>query len=122
GFGRFVGHGRQDTGAPFRTRPAPASAPASLRPWPWLFVGAASAASSWLPLRRQTGPIREGFLLDQHCPGPPPPSLPLPSQGEGQEQSSRLKPLLRGIERSDRPWPATPALRLPQSPSLIPNP
>src|SRR5690606_40629782 len=87
GFGRFVGHGRQDTGAPFRTRPAPASAPARLRPWPWLFVVAASAASSWHPPakagRAGWGGVLSGSARTVDTPSQP----PLPSHGEGQEQS-----------------------------------
>src|SRR3546814_13528035 len=35
-----------------------------------------------------------GVLLDQPGPWAPPPSLPLPSQGEGLSESSRLPPLL----------------------------
>src|SRR3546814_2751049 len=42
------------------------------------------------PLRRQ-GRAGEGCLLDQREPWAPPPSLPLPSQGEGQRQAGRLQ-------------------------------
>src|SRR3546814_10402972 len=42
------------------------------------------------PLRRQ-GRAGEGCLLDQREPWAPPPSLPLPSQGEGPRQAGRLQ-------------------------------
>src|SRR3546814_148207 len=49
----------------------------------------------------RAGRVGEGCLLDQLEPWAPPPSLPLPSQGEGPKQRSRLKPLVQDL------WAAT---------------
>src|SRR3546814_7783031 len=54
-------------------------------------AGAASAATfSSLPCEGRGG--LEGCLLDQLEPWAPPPSLPLPSQGEGQELAAEAAP------------------------------
>src|SRR3546814_4433457 len=45
-----------------------------------------------LPCEGREG-LGRGVSWDQPEPWTPPPNLPLPSQGEGQQQSSRLKPL-----------------------------
>src|SRR3546814_19197610 len=53
---------------------------------PPFLVGAAEAASSLLPPLRRQGRVGEGCFQDHGEPWPPPPSLPLPSQGEGPKQ------------------------------------
>src|SRR3546814_7605831 len=52
------------------------------------------------PLRRQ-GRVGEACLWDQREPWAPPPSLPLPSQGEGPEQELAAEAAATGI-RCDR--------------------
>jgi cell division inhibitor SulA len=56
------------------------------RAFPTALVGAASAASSWLPPLRRQGRVGEGCLPDHREPWAPPPNLPLPSQGEEPRQ------------------------------------
>src|SRR3546814_13135032 len=78
------------------------------------------AASSWLPPLRRQGRAGEGCLSDQRDPWAPPPSLPLPSQGEG--------PRARGCRRSYRPprshqgsVPPRQSRKLPLSSSASPS-
>src|SRR3546814_18702580 len=65
-----------------------------------------------LPLLRRQGRAGEGCLLDQPEPWPHPPSLPLPSQGEGPRQELAAEPAPAG-SRAPNYWRLLLLHRLP---------
>src|SRR3546814_14050559 len=77
-----------------------------------------------LPCEGREG-LGRGVSWDQPEPWTPPPNLPLPSQGEGQQQSSRLKPLHKirnatapvATRPRESPTPAAPPDAPPRPPA-----